>query len=72
MKVGTPSPSGIHWMTARTREKLQENTDQLIKNLGMDSDTASTVVYNALLWTADDVLAQCVADGYVSTEEGVL
>lgn len=83
MKVGQLTETGLRAMTPRTKAKLAENADNLMAFLGRmsgeqypsDEDCAAAmrkVVDNALVWTADDVLAQAVADGYVSEQEGVV
>lgn len=52
-------------MTNRTGEKLNENTALLCKDLGIpydpespETDPRAQMIYNAFLWTADDVEKQ--------------
>lgn len=55
-------------MTDRTHQKLNENTALLCKNLGIPFDLTNPVtdpraqmIYDALMWTAEDVEKQMEA-----------
>ena len=65
--------------TYRTKAKLEENAAQLVRDvrslapLSLAAVEQITLLVNASLsWTADDVLAQAIADGYKPTQEGVI
>jgi hypothetical protein len=77
-KVGTLTPTNLRFQSPRTVQKINENTDLLVKDVYRllvqcsDEKAFREAAYNALSWTANDVLAQAVSDGYVSTQDGVL
>lgn len=76
--------NGMRAMTPRTKAKLEENCGLAlesslklaVEDVGMMDQLAREaiyqILYNALSWTADDVLAQAIADGYKPTVGGVL
>lgn len=87
MKVGELSNTNMRAMTPRTKFKIDETLDILVKGIFTDPDpdefgeghteeqkllSIRIRLYNALRWTADDVLAQAIDDGYKPTAEGVL
>lgn len=64
--------NGMRAMTPRTKAKLAENTKLLLDALALPNADAEQLIYNALSWTADDVLAQAIAGENQPPMEGVL
>lgn len=69
-------------MTPRTKTNLGETLKGLAGGITLlqgskyaneeqKRDALLWVLYQALRWTADDVMAQAVADGFTSTQQGV-
>ncbi len=76
MKTGELMSNGYRVQSQRTKAKLEENLDLVLdcmcRTLQLPADNPriqiiQLQVYNALMWTADDVLSQAVKDGYVAT-----
>lgn len=81
LKLGQKGPTGFTAQTPRTRAKLDENVDSLVADIKLrlhvtftedEEEKMRMLFYSALAWTADDVMAQAVADGYTSEIEGVM
>jgi len=75
-KIGDLTATNFRVQSARTKEKLSENTENAVTDilkivgvpLSLDvHEKLAFLIYSSLTWTADDVLAQAVDDGYKST-----
>lgn len=75
-RVGTLDVCNFYQQAPRTMQKLDENCGLAVNAIlgiippGQSLDVherITRVLYDALRWTADDVLGQAVEDGYEAT-----